>query len=212
MTQKEIIVECAAKMFVTQGVKAVRMDDIAQALSVSKRTLYELFGDKEELLYQSIRHFSLECRRRRLEASKSIDNELEVMLTSIRDMVSTAPEVRRMRRNMQRFYPAVYERLEKDSQVNSDNDLKEWIERCIEKGYMTETSNCDFILRVLKESVQGIMVIENGKEAPDSIELISMISYSLVIFIRGLCTKEGIDIIDNCYERYFGNIQPIDSL
>lgn len=212
MTQKEIIIEYAAKMFVTQGVKAVRMDDIAQALSVSKRTLYELFGDKEELLYQSIRHFSLECRDRRMEASKSIANELEVMLASIRDMVSTAPEVRRMRRNMQRFYPAVFDRLNKDKAVNSDNDLREWIQRCIEKGYMTKTSNSDFIVRVLRESVQGIMVIENSNERVDSLELISMISYSLVIFIRGLCTKEGIDIIDSCYDKYFGNIQPIDSL
>lgn len=211
MTQKEMIIECAAKMFVTQGVKAVRMDDIAQALSVSKRTLYELFGDKEELLYQSIRHFSMECRRRRLESAKSIDNELEVMLSSIRDMVSTAPEVRRVRRNMQRFYPAVFDRLNKDSQINSDNDLREWIERCIDKGYMTKTAKSEFVLKVLKESVQGIMVIDHN-EAVDSLELISMVSYSLVIFIRGLCTKEGIDVIDGCFDKYFGNIQPIDSL
>ena len=47
MTQRELIVEQAAKMFVNQGVKAVRMDDIAHELSISKRTLYELFGDKE---------------------------------------------------------------------------------------------------------------------------------------------------------------------
>lgn len=39
------------QMFATQGIKSVRMDDIAQHLGVSKRTLYELFGDKEGLLY-----------------------------------------------------------------------------------------------------------------------------------------------------------------
>ena len=42
MTQKEIIVSRAAKMFMAEGVKSVRMDDIAHELSVSKRTLYEL--------------------------------------------------------------------------------------------------------------------------------------------------------------------------
>lgn len=211
MTQKEIIIECAAKMFVTQGVKAVRMDDIAQALSVSKRTLYELFGDKEELLYQGIRHYSLECRRHRLESVKSIDNDLEVMLACIRDMVSTAPEVRRVRRNMQRFYPAVFDRLSRDNAISSDSDLRNWIERCIERGYMTKTANSDFVIKVLRESVQGILVIDNN-EALDSLELISMVSYSLVIFIRGLCTVEGVEIIDSCFERYFGNIQPIESL
>ena len=51
MDQKERIIEQAMQMFVTQGIKSVRMDDIAQQLGVSKRTLYELFGDKEGLLY-----------------------------------------------------------------------------------------------------------------------------------------------------------------
>ena len=51
MDQKERIIEQAMHMFVSQGIKSVRMDDIAQQLGVSKRTLYELFGDKEGLLY-----------------------------------------------------------------------------------------------------------------------------------------------------------------
>ena len=49
MDQKERIIEQAMHMFVSQGIKSVRMDDIAQQLGVSKRTLYELFGDKEGL-------------------------------------------------------------------------------------------------------------------------------------------------------------------
>ena len=47
MSQKERIIEQTMRMLVAQGIKAVRMDDIAHQLSVSKRTLYELFGDKE---------------------------------------------------------------------------------------------------------------------------------------------------------------------
>ena len=43
-------------MFVEQGIKSVRMDDIASAVGVSKRTLYEMFESKDELLYLTIRH------------------------------------------------------------------------------------------------------------------------------------------------------------
>ena len=50
MDQKERIIEQAMQMFVAQGIRSVRMDDIAQQLGVSKRALYELFGDKEGLL------------------------------------------------------------------------------------------------------------------------------------------------------------------
>ena len=50
MDQKERIIEQAMHMFVSQGIKSVRMDDIAQQLGVSNG-LYEMFGDKEGLLY-----------------------------------------------------------------------------------------------------------------------------------------------------------------
>ena len=43
-------------MIVELGVKSLRVDDLAHDLAVSKRTLYEMFGDKEELLYHSIKY------------------------------------------------------------------------------------------------------------------------------------------------------------
>ena len=46
----------------------------------------------------------------------------------------------------------------------------------------------------------------------DMMSTISMISYSIMIFIRGLCTVEGIKIIDSCFDKYFGNIPAPDTL
>ena len=43
--QRETIIQLAAEMFVGQGIKAVRMDDIARHIGVSKRTIYEQFGE-----------------------------------------------------------------------------------------------------------------------------------------------------------------------
>ena len=52
---REHVVQAAAKAFTRKGVKTVRMDDIAADLSISKRTLYELFHDKEDLLLDVMR-------------------------------------------------------------------------------------------------------------------------------------------------------------
>lgn len=211
MTQKEIIVEHAMKMFVAQGVKAVRMDDIAQGLSVSKRTLYEMFGDKEELLYQSIELYIERSVERRQQQVAAIDNDLEVMLLSLRDMIAHAPVASRMRHNICRFYPKVYERLEANGIKKSMTDLKRWLKRCVEAGYMTKTADCDFVAKVLNDSVQGMLVLDSYGTR-DSVELVSMMSYSLVIFIRGLCTVQGLEIIDGCFDKYFGNIPLPDTL
>ena len=47
---KSRIIDYAMDEFYKRGIKAVKMDEISQGLHVSKRTVYEIFGDKEELL------------------------------------------------------------------------------------------------------------------------------------------------------------------
>ena len=205
MTQKENIIHHASKMFVEQGIKAVRMDDIAQELSISKRTLYELFNDKEELIYQCIRHYSEDARERRMQHISDINNPLEVMVISLRDMIDAAPIAGRIRRNMRRFYPSVYERLEEDVQSKSKADLNHWVAECIECGYFEQSVKVRFAVDVLHHSVHGMLVNKLDEERPSG-ELVEMMSYSLLVFIRGLCTVAGQKIIDDCTEKYFNNI------
>lgn len=205
MTQKDNIIRHASKMFVEQGIKAVRMDDIAQELSISKRTLYELFGDKEELIYQSIKFYSEQaCERRRKQIS-DLDNPLEIMVIGIRNMIDAAPIAGRIRRNMRRFYPTVYAKLEEDVQATSLNDLKRWVSACIECGYFEKSIREESAITIIHHSVHGMLVNTLHEETPSD-DLISLMSYSLLVFIRGLCTVKGQCKIDECTQKYFNNI------
>ena len=202
MTQRDNIIHHASKMFVEQGIKAVRMDDIAQELSISKRTLYELFGDKEELIFQSIKHYSEQARERRRKQILDLDNPLEIMVISIRDMIDAAPVAGRIRRNMRRFYPTVYAKLEEEVQATSQNDLKRWVSECLECGYFDRRIRSEYAIKLIHHSVHGVLVNTLHEETPSD-ELVSLISYSLLIFIRGLCTVEGQRVIDECTQKYF---------
>lgn len=205
MTSKEIIVDSAMKMFVSRGVKAVRMDDIAHELSVSKRTLYELFGDKEELLYQSIVHYLRQTSEHRSKLIEQADNVLEVMIICLRDMVNSAPIANRLRRNMSRFYPTVNQRIEQEIQSESRRNIALWIKRCVEQGYFTKTSDCEFVVKVLHDSAQGMMG-SDLYDTNDHVEVTAMMTYALVIFIRGLCTAKGVEIVDRSFDKYFGGM------
>lgn len=46
------ILEVALCEFKQKGIRAVKMDDIARMLTISKRTLYEIYPNKEELLLE----------------------------------------------------------------------------------------------------------------------------------------------------------------
>ena len=50
MDNRERIIEGAAELFKTYGIKSVTMDSLANHLGMSKRTIYEVFSDKDELL------------------------------------------------------------------------------------------------------------------------------------------------------------------
>ena len=51
---RERIITAATEAFTSKGIKSITMDDIAAALGISKRTLYEVFSDKESLLKECI--------------------------------------------------------------------------------------------------------------------------------------------------------------
>jgi len=47
---KEHIILVATELFKNYGIKSVTMDTLANQLGISKRTIYEVFSDKDELL------------------------------------------------------------------------------------------------------------------------------------------------------------------
>src|ERR1700748_462353 len=50
MSQTERIILGAEELFLTAGIKSVTMDDIARHLGMSKKTVYQFFKDKNELV------------------------------------------------------------------------------------------------------------------------------------------------------------------
>lgn len=94
--QKERIIDQAMHMFVSQGIKSVRMDDIAQQLGVSKRTLYEMFGDKEGLLYLAMERYSERNRQRWNELTADAHDVLEAMFMVLGEVMDNAEVSRRM--------------------------------------------------------------------------------------------------------------------
>ena len=58
---KDRILKTAMQEFLTNGIKQVKMDDIARKLGISKRTLYEIYGNKEELLFEGIKDGEMNC-------------------------------------------------------------------------------------------------------------------------------------------------------
>ena len=77
---KTKIMETAMKAFRTQGVRRVRMDDIAEELSISKRTVYEIFGTKERLVYECVVKYKEDESSKLSELAAHCLNVMEILL------------------------------------------------------------------------------------------------------------------------------------
>ena len=70
---RAVILKAAMKAFTEKGIRAVKMDDIAESLAISKRTMYEIYATKEELLYEGVKTFREDRRKKFMEMGKEKD-------------------------------------------------------------------------------------------------------------------------------------------
>lgn len=65
------IVKRASELFQKHGIRAVTMDFIATEIGISKRTLYEIFSDKDALLIRTLEYQEERNERERTELAKT---------------------------------------------------------------------------------------------------------------------------------------------
>ena len=203
MTQQEKVVAHVSQMIMTLGVKSVRMDDVASSLGMSKRTLYEMFGDKEELLSQSMIYL---IRQRKHCLSKQLaycNNMLEVLLESVRHLSnfgSVQEMEKRLAFNLKKFYPNVYERVKREHTEQGIADLQYALDKCMEVGYLDPMVDVELMARLFL-STTGVLFTEDNIIIPDGVSREEAIGAMTVNFLRGLASEKGLKIIDELLAR-----------
>ena len=201
MDQKERIIEQAMQMFVTQGIKSVRMDDIAQQLGVSKRTLYELFGDKEGLPYLAMDRYFEKTRLERSASCADARNVLEAMFMVLGGVMDNAEVIQRLMNNLRKFYPAVYQKMASEGAAKSRRDLKEMLELGIADGLFVETFNLELAISLLYYTASAITVRKDlmlPEGMPEREAFVQIVSN----FFRGISTAKGLQLVDDYVKRY----------
>ena len=198
--QREYIIELASKMFVNNGVKSVTMSDIANAASISKRTLYEEFRDKEELLYlSSVYYFS----RLDEQDQQRIDQSPNILIGMLRvtENVSRNSDLNwRLYRNIKISYPAVYKRISQ-KQMSTINDAIERLTRGVDEGLISPHANLMLSVTMLYY-VASNLVHDNGDMLlPEGATAQSAFWEFSINFMRGIATPRGIEIIDEYIEN-----------
>ena len=203
MTQQEKVVAHVSQMIKTLGVKSVRMDDVAAGMGMSKRTLYEMFGDKEELLCQSIIHLLRTRQRSISEQVTDCENMLEVLLKSVR-LLGGNGQVgdmdKRLAVNLKKFYPNVYDKVKREHTEQGVAGMQYALDKCREEGYLDPHVDVELMARLFI-STSGTLLSEDNIVIPDEVSREEAFGAMVVNFLRGLSTVKGVQVIDELLAR-----------
>ena len=186
------ILEAAMKAFAERGVKAVRMDDIAQMLSISKRTLYEIYEDKEELLYQGVVHFDQEAKKSMRAFTQESSSVMDIILEAYQRRVVRTGSVNPLFYEDIQRYPKVVEYLNKEREHAYDQFLG-FLQRGVREGYFRE--NVDYEL--VAQMFNAINTFVMNQHLLSRYPIQKVFANMLLIPLRGFCTQKGLQVIEN---------------
>lgn len=204
MTQKQKVIVHVSQMIMSLGVKSVRMDDVATEMGMSKRTLYEMFGDKEELLYQSIVYMAEERQKALSAKTKSCNNMLEVMLISVKEICGVGFNndiEHRLTTNLNKFYPNVLEKLQRFHTEMGYRCLKYALDKCHADGLLDPNINVEIMSRLFLSTMSMYINTAHNLPLPEGISREEAFEIMTVNFLRGISSVKGLQVIDQILQR-----------
>lgn len=192
------IAETALEQFMEKGIKEVKMDDIASLLSVSKRTIYELYNDKEQLLLESLK---LQNEKMREEAKRKI-RDAKHILDIILSLYTLYFE--KLKKFNKKFfteiekYPNICKR-NKDRETKNNKKFIAWMEMGRKQGMFRNDANFDLLLYILKRDLQTIFTANIGNEENElSKYSVDELGRTFILFyLRGISTTKGQKVIED---------------
>ena len=188
---KEKILITAINLFHKHGIRSVKMDDIANELKISKRTLYEIYSNKEELLLEVVRRDKQREKRRMDEIGRTGSNVINIIIEISRFRLEEFSQINPL------FFEEIHKYPELLAYVHRLHDEREsdahaFIQRGIDEGLFLPNLNYN-IVRTMTVALQNAIMNQYLYKKYDIKELAHV---SILFFIRAYCTMKGVKMLD----------------
>ena len=193
---KEKVAQVAAVAFMHKGIKNVKMDDVAAELGISKRTLYELFSDKEELLLDVVKLHRKEMKNYMISIAEKAENVLEIIMSfyirTTEDFQTTNilffEEIKK--------YPQVTKFLEEGRKENAVSAVA-FYKKGVEQGIFREDVNYE----IVQEMIHGQMDMLIHNDIRKTYSMVEIFKTVVFMHLRGITTEKGLSIVDEFLEQ-----------
>lgn len=195
MEPQEKILKTSLELFFKFGIKRVTMDDIAKELGMSKKTIYQFYKEKDDIVNQL-------CEIEMIKHQKKFEDVFLQSKNPIHEIMLISDNIREMMQNinpvffldLQKFHPTAFMQFQTFKENWAYKDIVRNIIKGKEEGFYRSEIDEDFVARHRLAQIDMLMF---GNYF--SFEKISFTkSHELVLdmFVYGICTIKGHKLIN----------------
>lgn len=194
MEPQERVILKSVELFTQSGIRLVTMDQIAEELGMSKRTIYELFRDKDTLVSECLE----KMHREHLEEIQAIldraTNVIEALyLVGQHGERKKAQTNRLFFEDIRKYYPETWNMIKQRSRPGSNTFSYKIIKQGIEEGIFRSDLNT-----VVVDSFIHIMMdaIHNNEAFPQDTSPRDLLINIIIPYYIGISTEKGRMLIE----------------
>ena len=197
---KTKILDIAIEMFLTYGFKSVTMDDIAHKMGISKKTIYQNFANKTKLVEATAMHtFD--------NISSGIDHICALHKNPIEEVYDIKKFVLNHLKNekaspqyqLQKYYPKIFATLKKKQFEVMMTCVKGNLSRGIRQNLYRDSIDIDFIAILYFHNM--IFLKDQEYFSIEKFSIVELMNNYLEYHIRGICTTQGLEILNTLIEK-----------
>ena len=197
---KETILQKAGETFLKFGFKSVTMDDIANELAISKKTIYKFFSNKQDLVDQTVSAMHEDCFH-------AIDGVCSLGINAIHENFEVKKIFKDLLKNtdtspmyqLQKYYPMIFKQVHEQQFEAVKGCIVENLKRGITGGYYRKDIDIDLITRFY---FSGNISLTNHELFPNDIyEMSSLKDTFLEYHVRAIATEKGLNTLKNILKR-----------
>jgi TetR/AcrR family transcriptional regulator, cholesterol catabolism regulator len=205
MDQKEQeIIEQAMQLFTRYGIKSVTMDEFSRHIGISKKTLYQYFADKNELVEKTI-HALIDknaCNIEEIE-NKQLNaiEELFELYRIVNEMIKSHNPV--LEFDLQRYFPKIYKKLRELQRNNTLNMMLANLNKGKSEGFYRGDLNVEILAKLNLMRTEYIM--HSDLVTQEEMHSKSFFHEIFKYHVFGIISKKGWIYLNENYPEFVNN-------
>ncbi|MFI5194206.1 MAG: TetR/AcrR family transcriptional regulator [Chitinophagales bacterium] len=192
---KERILIKATDLFMRYGIRSITMDDIAAQLGISKKTIYQFFTDKDEMVEavvdDEIKENEEACRQFKADAENAVQ-EVFLAMENMQKMLKTMNP--QLMYDLEKHHQGAFRRLKQYKYQFLYSMIKENLERGQHEDVYRGDLNPDITIRHRIET--AFMIFNQDAFPQNKFPMIQTCQELALLFLHSICNVKGKKLID----------------